>query len=110
MQVPPLSNFCKHVEMLWVDPISSIWHEEHIKSDDNCEPGARLCKPLVSQTSCYVRNIISSAKLGVVLLGSLKVSLWNQEWLLNPIVWILKSFLNLYFQTRVCFVAATPGQ
>lgn len=82
MQVPPLSNFCKHVEMLWFDPVSSIWHEDYIKNDGDWELGskvARLCEPVVSRTSCYVRNIISGIKLGVVLVGSLKVSLWNQE-------------------------------
>lgn len=76
MQIPALSNFCKLVEMLWADPVSSSWHDDQRRNDDNCDFGpniARHSKPTVSGTSCYVRNIISGVELDVVLVGSLKV-------------------------------------
>ncbi|XP_024391259.1 uncharacterized protein [Physcomitrium patens] len=75
-KVPPLSNFCEHVETLWVDTILSSWQEDGFSNNSDAKPSgqtARICKPMVTLIPCYIRNVLSSSKLGVVLVGSLKV-------------------------------------
>ncbi len=76
-QVPPISNFCDHIESLWHDPHSIVWHvgKKHCDCfDTHSEWNPSIGLQTGENSAHYVQRIISSAELGLVLIGSLRVS------------------------------------
>jgi hypothetical protein len=95
-QAPPLSNFCEHVESLWHDPDSLVWQGENMEDIAFGDSETRTARSNMSRTGPqrqHMRQIISSAELGIVLIGSLEVLL---------IAFILQIFLlSLIFEIHL---------
>jgi hypothetical protein len=94
---PPFSSFCDHIESLWHDPHSIVWQagKKHCDCfDTHSEWSPSLGLQTGENSAHYVWRIISSAELGLVLIGSLRVSsthlkhvnamLWLSTWMFIP--------------------------
>jgi hypothetical protein len=68
-----LGNFCDHIESLWHDPHSIVWQaaKKHCDCfDTHSEWNPSLGLQTGENSAHYVRRKISSAELGLVLIGS----------------------------------------
>lgn len=95
-QVPPISNFCEHVETLWLDQGSLVWHREYKKKVPSISQRLKsdLDMPRNENRPNYVRHIISSTELGVVLIGALKV-MQHRDPKNGTHVWLYQNVLSL---------------
>ncbi|KAH6556326.1 hypothetical protein KP509_1Z187800 [Ceratopteris richardii] len=64
MQVPPIRNFCKHIQLMWLDPYSILWSCQSITKDFEIAKGS----------SGMIRRVLRSDSLGVSVLGFLRFS------------------------------------
>ncbi|CAM6056285.1 unnamed protein product [Sphagnum tenellum] len=99
---PPFSNFCDHIESLWHDPRSIVWQagKKHCDCfDTHSEWNPSLGLQTGENSAHYVRRIISSAELGLVLIGSLrdsgKLQLVDATGALDVMIPDLQCFANL---------------
>ncbi|CAK9270319.1 unnamed protein product [Sphagnum jensenii] len=99
---PPFSNFCDHIESLWHDPHSIVWQagKKHCDCfDTHSEWNPSLGLQTGENSAHYVRRIISSAELGLVLIGSLrdsgKLQLVDATGALDVMIPDLQCFANL---------------
>jgi len=92
-----LGNFCDHIESLWHDPHSIVWQagKKHCDCfDTHSEWNPSLGLQTGENSAHYVRRKISSAELGLVLIGSKGLAPLTWNMLMQCYDWVHECWMD----------------